>query len=401
MRNTQSIIKERYTSERTEIAGGSKTKSAIVSDTVTADEMSPTANDFFVRIHNLTKTYGDAKAIDNINLGFKPGELTTLLGPSGCGKTTTLRCLAGFIDPTFGEIQIDGQSINHLAPYERPTGTVFQNYAIFPHMSVFDNVAYGLRVQRLSKAEIAREVKAGLELLGLANFAARSPDQLSGGQQQRVAIARVLVNRPKVLLLDEPLSNLDAKMRIHMRSEIRHLQQRLGITAIYVTHDQEEAMAISDRVVVLKDGQVEQVGTPMEVYRSPANPFVSSFIGTTNLLTGVVSEVHDDNWADVDIGDLKARGRSDEPLACGESVQLVLRPEMLELNPNGGDVSARIVTASFTGLIAEYEIRLDTGDSIIAFDYNPAELFASGDKVGVSITEPNVPIRKGWSHVTS
>ena len=228
-----------------------------------------------VDLIHITKRFGKDKAVitavDNISHQFEAGKLTTLLGPSGCGKTTTLRCIAGFYQPEEGDILINGERVNHLPPYSRPTGTVFQNYALFPHMTVFENVAYGLRIKKLSESEIKKKVAEGLEILQLEGMADRMPGQLSGGQQQRVAIARVLVNEPQVLLFDEPLSNLDAKLRVYMRREIRNLQERLGITTIYVTHDQEEAMSISDTMLVMNHGRIEQVGTPPELYAHPGH----------------------------------------------------------------------------------------------------------------------------------
>ncbi|MBO8141716.1 MAG: ABC transporter ATP-binding protein, partial [Firmicutes bacterium] len=228
-------------------------------------------------------------AVNNVSLDIKEGEMVTFLGPSGCGKTTTLRMVAGFELPTEGRISIGGQDVTFLPPNKRDTAMVFQSYAIFPHLSVKENVAFGLRLKRLSEQEIETRVKRMLEMVGLGGMASRSPEQLSGGQQQRVALARAIVNEPSVLLFDEPLSNLDAKLREQMRHEIRALQQRLGITSIYVTHDQSEAMTLSDRIVVMRDGRIEQVGTPIEIYTRPANRFVASFIGTANLIPARVT----------------------------------------------------------------------------------------------------------------
>ena len=240
-------------------------------------------------IRDLKKVYegapaGAAPAVDAFSLTIRVGEFITLLGPSGCGKTTTLRMIAGFEHPSEGTIGIDGEDIIQLSPDKRPMAMVFQSYALFPHMSVWDNVAYGLRLKRLSKAEIAQEVDYALETMDLVHLADRAPNQLSGGQQQRVALARAMVMKPKVLLFDEPLSNLDAKLRVQMRAEIRRLQQRLGITSIYVTHDQDEAMMLSDRIVIMRGGRIEQVATPATIYQQPVSSFVADFIGRANFL---------------------------------------------------------------------------------------------------------------------
>ena len=225
-------------------------------------------------------------AVNNVNLDVQPGEFLTFLGPSGCGKTTTLRMIAGFETPTSGEIRVDGVDITHVPANERGLGFVFQNYALFPHMTIFDNVAYGLKIRGESKETMATKVREALALVGLTKAEQRYPSQLSGGEQQRVALARVLVLRPKLLLMDEPLSNLDAKLRLHMRTEIRRIQQKLGITCLYVTHDQKEALTMSDRIMVMHGGKIEQIGTPMQLYEDPATPFVADFIGKANLING-------------------------------------------------------------------------------------------------------------------
>jgi iron(III) transport system ATP-binding protein len=248
----------------------------------------------FIKIENLFKKFGNVAAVNHIWLEVKQGEILTLLGPSGCGKTTTLRCIAGLERPDEGDVIIDGKSMfsqGFVPPSKREIGMVFQNYAVWPHMRVFDNVAYGLKIQKLPKNVIKKKVTETLESLGLTGLEGRFPGQLSGGQQQRVALARALVGNPKVLLLDEPLSNLDAKLREKMRFEIKGLVRRMGITSVYVTHDQAEAMVISDRVSVMNAGDIVQVGTPEEIYKKPANRFVADFIGTTNFIPGEISEV--------------------------------------------------------------------------------------------------------------
>ncbi|NWF92198.1 MAG: ABC transporter ATP-binding protein [Syntrophaceae bacterium] len=248
----------------------------------------------FIKIENLYKRFGNVAAVNHIWLEVNRGEILTLLGPSGCGKTTTLRCIAGLEKPDEGDVIIDGQSMfsqGFIPPSKREIGMVFQNYAVWPHMRVFDNVAYGLKIRKLPKKVIKKKVTETLESLGLTGLEGRFPGQLSGGQQQRVALARALVGNPKVLLLDEPLSNLDAKLREKMRFEIKSLVRRMGITSVYVTHDQAEAMVISDRVSIMNAGDIVQVGTPEEIYKKPANRFVADFIGTTNFIAGEISEV--------------------------------------------------------------------------------------------------------------
>jgi ABC-type Fe3+/spermidine/putrescine transport system ATPase subunit len=237
-----------------------------------------------IRIVDLEKRFGEVKALSNVNLTIEKGEFFTLLGPSGCGKTTLLRTIAGFYRQDRGEVWLGDERVDDLPAYKRDTGMVFQNYAVFPHMTVFENVAYGLKVRKLPKAEIERRVEAALRTVHLDGFGKRTPDQLSGGQQQRVGLARAMAIEPRVLLFDEPLSNLDAKLRVEMRDEIRAVQKDLGITAVYVTHDQEEALVISDRIAVVSGGRIQQVGTPWEVYKDPANLFVASFVGKVNLL---------------------------------------------------------------------------------------------------------------------
>ena len=240
-------------------------------------------------------------AVNNVNLDVNPGEFLTFLGPSGCGKTTTLRMIAGFETPTSGEILIDGTDITQVPANERGLGFVFQNYALFPHMTIFDNVAYGLKIRRESGEEMARKVREALQLVGLTKAEHRYPNQLSGGEQQRVALARVLVLRPKLLLMDEPLSNLDAKLRLHMRTEIRRIQQTLGITCLYVTHDQKEALTMSDRIMVMHGGKIEQIGTPMQLYEDPATAFVADFIGQANLIEGRLEAVENDGFGRIAI----------------------------------------------------------------------------------------------------
>ncbi|WP_297536690.1 ABC transporter ATP-binding protein [Thermococcus sp.] len=289
-----------------------------------------------VKLENIVKTFDGTTALKGISLHIKHRELFTLLGPSGCGKSTTLRIIAGLDYPDSGHIYFGDEEVTYLPSYQRGAVLVFQNYALWPHMTVFDNVAYGLKLKKLPKEEIRRKVEWALELVKLKGFENRYPTQLSGGQQQRVAIARALVVEPKVLLLDEPLSNLDAKLRLEMRSEIRRIQRELGITVIYVTHDQEEAMAISDRIAVMNVGTVEQVGTPKEIYESPRTEFVASFMGKTNVIPAKVVDRQGDRvtveFESFRLDGLHYSGDSDK-------VVLVIRPERIKLKPGENTVS--------------------------------------------------------------
>lgn len=241
-----------------------------------------------VKIENVNKTYGENEVVKCLNLEIQKGEFLTLLGPSGCGKTTTLRMIAGFEIPTAGNIFVEGMEVQNAEPYDREVNTVFQSYALFPHMTIFDNIAYGLKIKKVPKAEIKERVQHMLELVQLTGYENRKPDQLSGGQKQRVAIARALINRPKVLLLDEPLGALDLKLRKQMQFELKRLQKKLGITFIYVTHDQEEALTMSDRIAIMSKGNLEQIGTPKEIYEQPASKFVADFIGESNIFYGMI-----------------------------------------------------------------------------------------------------------------
>ena len=334
-----------------------------------------------VEMVGVTKIFGkgeeEIRAVDGFSQTFEPGKMTTLLGPSGCGKTTALRCLAGFYQPEEGDILIDGVRVNDVQPYNRPTGTVFQSYALFPHMTVYENVAYGLKIKKLSGPEIESKVREGLELLQLSGMEDRSPAQLSGGQQQRVAIARVLVNEPQVLLFDEPLSNLDAKLRVYMRGEIRSLQERLGITTIYVTHDQEEAMSISDTMIVMNRGRIEQVGNPVDIYRRPSTEFVAEFIGMTNFLRGRIIKV-EDGRASISLHGLllevDAGGRGQ-----GVEVTVVARPEALRFaEPGLPAIKGTIRNLFFLGSLARYEIELEGGEKVTLDDPNPEILHRKG-----------------------
>lgn len=339
-----------------------------------------------VRIRELDKRFTSADApgqsvhaVRSANLDVEPGELVTLLGPSGCGKTTLLRMIAGFEEPTSGDIMFGERRMNDVAPNRRDAAMVFQSYAIFPHLSVYENVVFGLRLKRLPAGELKTRAERVLSLSGLTDMANRSPSQLSGGQQQRVALARAIVMEPRVLLFDEPLSNLDAKLREQMRVEIRELQQRLGITALYVTHDQTEAMSISDRIVIMNGGVIEQIGTPLQVYARPATRFVAEFIGKANFPTAIVVDHETVELAGVKL-----------PVATGKrvgaAVKLVLRPEAVALSSKAGDYAATVRRAMFLGNLAEYLVEVDGVGEWLVDHPNPGEagLFEPGERVFVS-----------------
>ena len=319
-----------------------------------------------IRITDLTKRFGSLEAVSRVSLEIRDGELFTLLGPSGCGKSTLLRLIGGFYVPDAGEILFDGRLVNTVPPSRRNIGMVFQNYALWPHMTVSQNVAYGLKIKRLAAQEILARVAEGLRKVNLTGLEDRYPGQLSGGQQQRVALARALVLNPELLLLDEPLSNLDAKIRVAVRSEIRKLQKELGITTIYVTHDQEEALTLSDRIAVLNQGKVFQIGTPRELYEQPATPFVADFIGVNNLIPGTVAAEGETLLrVRTALGELQAVRRPG--LKPGDRCLLSVRPENTLLAPVGGDgrgenrIPGKIVFASYLGNTLRYDVEAAAG----------------------------------------
>ncbi|MCK6451745.1 MAG: ABC transporter ATP-binding protein [Alphaproteobacteria bacterium] len=327
-----------------------------------------------IRIADVARSFGEVAAVRGVSLDIADGEFFTLLGPSGCGKTTLLRMVAGFCDLDRGAIHFGDRRIDTVPPHRRNAGMVFQNYAIFPNLTVGGNVAYGLKARGVPAADIAERAARALKLVQLDGYAGRQPHQLSGGQLQRVALARCLVIEPAVLLLDEPLSNLDAQLRVEMRGEIRRLQKSLGITALYVTHDQEEAMSISDRIAVMRLGQVEQLGTPADIYRRPATPFVARFMGTTNLLSGTLTG-RSSNRATARVGatdfviDLGGRPHA----APGAAVSISLRPEALRVLPHGTEppagwaaLPARIERIEFLGAVTRVELALDDGAILTA-----------------------------------
>jgi len=321
----------------------------------------------FLEIDKARKVYGTNTVVQSFELSVQRGEFVSFLGPSGCGKTTTLRMIAGFEVPTVGSIRIDGRDVTHLRPNQRNVGMMFQAYALFPNMTVAENVGFGLRVAKRSAAEIKARVEEMLSLIKLPQMGGRYPYQLSGGQQQRVALARALANKPQVLLLDEPLSALDAKIRISLREEIRAVQRELGITTIYVTHDQEEALSMSDRIVVMSEGRMEQVGTPFEIYNFPRTRFVASFVGTLNILKSKVLDPKSGRIAVDDQEIFAARGVADAQ--AGEARSVALRPEAVSIGGNGAggnQLQGTIEEVAFLGAIVRIRLRLR--ESAIHFD---------------------------------
>ena len=345
-----------------------------------------------VRLEHISKIYKDPKtgkdfyAVKDTNLDIAPGSFVTLLGPSGCGKTTTLRMIAGFESPDEGEIYLGNEPINALTPNKRDTAMVFQSYALFPHYNVFDNVAYGLKLRKVPKDEIQKRVTDILALVELSGMEQRMTNQLSGGQQQRVALARALVVEPGVLLFDEPLSNLDAKLRVQMRTEIRRIQQILGITAIYVTHDQSEAMSISDQVIVMNKGVVAQIGSPMEIYYHPKNEFVADFIGEANFLRGKAVAV-DGQDVTVEINGHRVVATSDKSPAQGAECEIVLRPEAAVLG-DSGDLPCEVTLSCFMGSYQNYHVKM--GDTLVKIADNcpvNKKIYQVGDKAFISFSK--------------
>jgi spermidine/putrescine ABC transporter ATP-binding subunit len=319
-----------------------------------------------ISVHDLTKRFGKLSVVNRVSFTIEEGELFTLLGPSGCGKTTLLRLIAGFYAPDEGEVRFDGRVMNRVPPDERGIGMVFQNYALWPHMTVAQNVGYGLKLRKIRAAEIAQRIESILEKVKLAGLGERYPGQLSGGQQQRVALARALVLNPKILLLDEPLSNLDAKIRVQVRAEIRKLQKELGITTVYVTHDQEEALTLSDRIAVLNQGKVFQIGPPKALYERPANRFVADFIGVSNLIEGKVRAVDAERGrlsVATALGELSAL--QDDSFRPGDACVLAIRPENASLNgeprADHNCLEGRISFAAYMGNTLRYDVDVGQG----------------------------------------
>ncbi len=336
-----------------------------------------------VELREVTKRFDRTVAVDRLSLEVRAGEFLTLLGPSGCGKTTTLNMVAGFLDPDEGAIALRGRQVNFLPPYQRDTSMVFQNYALFPHMAVFENVAFGLRMRGVSDDDIKHRVVGSLEQVQLAGMDDRYPRQLSGGQQQRVALARAIVTEPTVLLLDEPLSNLDLKLRESMRLELKALQHRLGLTTIYVTHDQSEALVMSDRIVVMHQGRAEQIGTPLEIYERPATPFVAEFIGSMNFLRATPVGAVDGGMELVTRGGLRLRVSG--PPVPGE-VLVAIRPERCRLartKPAGPNaIPAKVQEVVYLGATLRYQLALESGEPLVVDGLNaPAMPVSPGDAV--------------------
>ena len=348
----------------------------------------------YLTLENITKVFpprggvSEVTAVNNVNLEIKKGELVTLLGPSGCGKTTTLRMIAGFEFPTSGRIILDGQAINSLPPHKRDMSMVFQSYAIFPHLTVFENIAYGLNVQHLAKPVIKERVNKVLELVHLEGYGDRAPTQLSGGQQQRVALARALVMEPKVLLMDEPLSNLDAKLREEMRTEIRRIQKELNITSVYVTHDQIEAMTLSDRIVVMNQGLIEQIGTPVEMYRFPTSRFVANFIGRANFVPAQVRGQDQTELTVQALGETITLKNIQREFRSGEAVTLIVRPEMIRVKQSGELLKGTVRRAVYLGDVMEYDVEVG-GECLTGLETDPyvTRLFPEGEPVSVGLAE--------------
>ena len=318
----------------------------------------------YLSLEKITKVFPprggatEVTAVSDVNLEIQKGELVTLLGPSGCGKTTTLRMIAGFEFPTSGKIILDGEEINTLPPHKRGMSMVFQSYAIFPHLDVFENIAYGLNVQKIPKKTINEKVDRVLSLVHLEGMGKRAPNQLSGGQQQRVALARALVMEPKVLLMDEPLSNLDAKLREEMRTEIRRIQKEMNITSVYVTHDQIEAMTLSDRIVVMDQGFIQQIGTPVDVYRFPQTKFVANFIGRANFIPAKVVSKNEKKLDVAVFGKVLITQGGDHTYSKDDPVTLIVRPEMMKIKKHGELFEGIIRRAAYLGNCIEYDVEV-------------------------------------------
>lgn len=338
-----------------------------------------------VSIMNVEKMYGENHVVKNMNMNIEEGEFLTLLGPSGCGKTTTLRMISGFELPTSGMIKVQGESVEKKEPYQRDVNTVFQNYALFPNMNVYDNVAYGLKVKKVPKAEIKERVTEVLKMIQLEGFEKRRITQMSGGQKQRVAIARAIINRPKVLLLDEPLGALDLKLRKQMQIELKRLQKKLGITFIYVTHDQEEALTMSDRIAIINEGRIEQLDTPIEIYEHPKTKFVANFIGETNLLDAVVLEVKGDKAViGTEVGRAEVLINPDDDYSVNDGLSVSVRPEHMKFSKTpieGFSIKGIVKENIFVGNLIKMMITLNDGTEIRVNRFDASDLAEPGDLV--------------------
>ena len=349
-----------------------------------------------IRLSDCVVKFDDEVILDRLNLYINDKEFLTLLGPSGCGKTTTLRIIGGFQKPTSGDVFFDGKRINDVPPHKRKVNTVFQKYALFTHMNIFENVAFGLRIAKVPEADLTRRVEEALELVNLPGYGKRGVDSLSGGQQQRVAIARAIVNRPQVLLLDEPLGALDLKLRKDMQVELKNIQREVGITFVYVTHDQEEALTMSDRIAVMNAGVIEQLGTPMEIYDHPLTRFVAGFIGESNIFDGTVTAVEGDLLrVDTPAGKLLTRGSG---FAVGEEMHVSIRPEYLEAgerSADGFDLPARIKDFTYMGTVVKTALDMADGTELKLSRFEQDANAHEGDKVYLSWRpEKSVPIKK-------
>lgn len=349
--------------------------------------------DNIIELRHISKVYSDNgfKAVDDFNLEVKRGEFVTFLGPSGCGKTTTLRMIAGFEMPTSGEILLNGEDISQLPANKRPINTVFQRYALFPHMNIYDNIAFGLKLKKLPKEEIRKKVKRVLDIVDLEGFENRKISTLSGGQQQRIAIARALVNEPEILMLDEPLGALDLKMRQEMQIELKHMHDELGITFIYVTHDQEEALTMSDKIVVLSEGRIQQIGTPEDIYNEPQNAFVADFIGESNIFKGIMT------------GHMKVRFCGGEFIGMddvseGTLVDVVVRPEdVIITKPEDGIVEGEVVSVIFKGM--HYEVTVESGKYEMVI--RTTKCYSVGERIGMKLEPDGIHIMLAEDHTTS
>ena len=349
--------------------------------------------DNIIELRHISKvySYNGFKAVDDFNLEVKRGEFVTFLGPSGCGKTTTLRMIAGFEMPTSGEILLNGEDISQLPANKRPINTVFQRYALFPHMNIYDNIAFGLKLKKLPKEEIRKKVKRVLDIVDLEGFENRKISTLSGGQQQRIAIARALVNEPEILMLDEPLGALDLKMRQEMQLELKHMHDELGITFIYVTHDQEEALTMSDKIVVLSEGRIQQIGTPEDIYNEPQNAFVADFIGESNIFKGIMT------------GHMKVRFCGGEfmgmdDVAEGTLVDVVVRPEdVIITKPEDGVVEGEVVSVIFKGM--HYEVTVESGKYEMVI--RTTKCYSVGERIGMKLEPDGIHIMLAEDHTTS